>query len=169
MNQNHTRAIKTHIKSVNKHLHYPADSIYLLNCFLPTLQECARFSFFLGHLNESVSCMAGAIKTRWIPLHMKREGGEEVAVNPLALLCLTDSIVLFCFLAAEDSPPRCYHTERGREAWAWATQINTKGWEIRGRVLAEKDQRLSFIYLSSLQVLVPKNKSCKLSKFEIKL
>lgn len=28
---------------------------------------------------------------------MKSEGGEEAAVNPLALLCLTDSIVLFCF------------------------------------------------------------------------
>lgn len=60
-----------------------------------------------GHLNESVSCMAGAIKTRWILLHMKSEGGEDVAVNPLASLCLTDSIVLLGFPAAEDSPLRC--------------------------------------------------------------
>lgn len=74
---------------------------------------------------------------------MKSEGGEEAAVNPLALLCLTDSIVLFCFLAAEDSPPRCCgieksggdekhepgphthrskresRTRRGNECWLW--------------------------------------------------
>lgn len=70
------------------------------------------FFLSLGHLNESVSCMAGAIKTRWILLHMKSEGGGEAAVNPLAVLCLTDSIVLFRFLAAEDSPPRYRRTER---------------------------------------------------------
>lgn len=50
--------------------------------------------------------MAGAIRTRWILLHMKSEGGEEAAVNPLAVLCLTDSIVLFRFLAAEEPPAR---------------------------------------------------------------
>lgn len=33
-------------------------------------------------------------------------------MNPLAVLCLTDSIVLFRFLAAEDSPPRYRRTER---------------------------------------------------------
>lgn len=38
-----------------------------------------------------------------------------MAVNPLALLCLTDSIVLFCFLAAEDSPPRGCRTEKSGE------------------------------------------------------
>lgn len=74
-----------------------------------------------GHLNESVSCMAGAIKTRWILLHMKSEGGEEVAVNPLASLCLTDSIVLLGFPAAEDSPLRCRCAEeRGRRWKEWA-------------------------------------------------
>lgn len=30
---------------------------------------------------------------------------EAEAVNPLAALCLTDSIVLVGFVAAEDSPP----------------------------------------------------------------
>lgn len=79
------------------------------------------FFFLPGHLNESVSCMAGAIKTRWILLHMKSEGGEEVAVNPLASLCLTDSIVLLGFPAAEDSPLRCRCVEE-RGEWARTTR-----------------------------------------------
>lgn len=100
------------IKMVNKHLHHLA--IKMLIQYNPSELFYANsvgvwqtFSFFRRRLNESASRMAGAIKTRWILLHMKREGGEEVVVNPLALLCLTDSIVLCCFQAAEDSPPRC--------------------------------------------------------------
>lgn len=48
---------------------------------------------------------------------MKSEGGEEVAVNPLASLCLTDSIVLLHFPAAEDSPlrRRCAEERGGDE------------------------------------------------------
>lgn len=55
--------------------------------------------------------MANAIEIRWILLRMKSKGGEEAAVNPLDLLCLTDSIVLFLFLVATNSPLRHRHTE----------------------------------------------------------
>lgn len=52
--------------------------------------------------------------------HEKRRWGKEAAVNPLASPCLTDSIVLFCFLAAEGLtstlllPPHRRREERRR-------------------------------------------------------
>lgn len=90
--------------------HTPSE---LFSCQLRRCVKDFRFHF-LGRLNGSAPRMAGAIRTGWILLHMKSEGGEEAAVNPLAALCLADSIVLFGFPAAEEPPARRRRrTERG--------------------------------------------------------